>query len=743
MNGHKISVESPAFLEQISSYLNYKDFRSVQSALEMAHYAHGDQRRKSGEPFFTHPLTVAYYLSEYRLDAPALAAALLHDVAEDTRVSLEEIEAEFGQEVSLLVDGVTKLKDVTKGVVRGKTMTRQAIQDATLRKLLAVMTIDIRAVIIKIFDRVHNLRTIKAMPYHKQVEKAKETLTVYAPLANRLGIWRVKNELEAISLDILNNHAYQIITHRLTQLEAAQLELVGLIRNEIFNYLVDADIDVRSITTVPKQVYDVFLDLSGRGVAYHNVSNITSLKVLVKDLPSCYAALGHLHQVWQPVPGNFDDYIAVPRDNLYRSLHTTVVHHNGQHIKLQIRTPAMDKVSEIGVLTRWRYADSAWWPKEIAARIDTFFENIMENISLEPQNPSVAVRGVVEDVFRKQIRVYTPRGDGVSLAEGATPIDFAYTIHTGLGDQCHAAYVNEEIYPLNKPLKDGDKVRIVKKLKARPRRAWLDEDLGYARTNYARYHIRRWFRRLSDNVAIFQGKRLLQRELNMLGLRDYSHEQVATLFEHPHITPFYYRLGRAELLPTVVATRILEETWGRGPSRDLDDVAFSAEGEKFIIMNAEGRKLHLCGTCTPRPPEAIIGFIRKSGQVTVHRQGCHTIQQERYARRLLKLGWGKATLRQARLVTLQIDVYDRPGLLYEITHLLHDEQINISYIHTPPELNRGETRLILTLEVVHPRHLVRILHQIQALVNVYEVQILLDGPPDSQDYLPASLYRPE
>ena len=738
---HTIASDGNLFFEQVNTYLSGQDRLRVQKAFKVARQEHGDQRRKSGELFFTHPLTVAYYLSEYLLDAPALIAALLHDVAEDTKVSIEDIEKDFGGEVSKLVDGVTKLKDVTKGISEGHKLTKKEIEDATLHKLLNVMTSDVRAVIIKLFDRLHNMRTIGATPHHRQVYKAKETLSVYAPLANRLGIWRLKNELETLSLEVLDNEAYQIIQQRREHIEQDQQEVFQLISGQIFSCLLAADIDVRNVVLAPENIYTAYQDICQNGLSFYNIDKTMRLVVLVDDWTSCYQALGHLHHLWKPVPGRFDDYIAYPRDNLYRSLHTTVVHTNGQHVKLRIRTVEMDKLSEIGVLSRWLYRGTMW-SNGIDERINAFFGNIAENINLEPQNPTISVKGVVEDVFTQQIRVYTPRGDVIELAKGATPIDFAYAIHTGLGNQCHAAYVNEAMYPLNKPLKNGDQVRIVKKLNAQPRRSWLDEDLGYIVTNYARTNARRWFRRLSPGEARFQGRRLLQDELNMLGMSNYSHQRIANFFNYESTGELYYDLGRAELLPTVVATRVMEDIWESGPARNVDNVVYSAQGERFIVTNVDNRKLRLCGACQPRPPEPVVGFIRKDGGVTLHRERCHRLRQEQLTTQLLKLGWGDAETRRARLATIYVKVYDRSGLLFEISQLMQSENINISYINTPPA-PAGEVHLVFTLEVVSPRLMVRILHQIQALANVFEVRTLKNHITPGHEIEASSMYRPE
>lgn len=743
MSNVRIVADATEFFKQINSYLPVEQRLCVQEAFAFARREHGNQRRQSGELFFTHPLTVSYFLAEYHLDSPTLAAALLHDIAEDTRVSIGDIERQFGPEVGRLVDGVTKLKDVTQGVAKGRILSPDELYNASLRKMFDVMTTDVRTVIVKLFDRLHNMRTIKALPERKQRQKAKETLAVYAPLANRLGIWRVKNELEALALEIMNETAYQVISARREQLKQEQQPDFEKMSAEIFDCLLQANLDVRDVLPAPENVYTVYKDITARGASYYDIDKTMRLIILLDDWPSCYLALGHLHQMWKPVPNRFDDYVAVPRDNLYRSLHTTVVYSNGQHVKLRIRTVAMDKVDDIGVLARWLYAGTPLWTKGIADRVDSFLANINENIRVELQDPGAGVKGVVEDVFRKQIRVYTPRGDAIELGEGATAIDFAYAIHTGLGNQCHSAYVNNQLFPLNKPLQDGDRVQIIKSVRAEPQRSWLDEDLGYIATNYARSHARRWFRRLPTGKAMFQGQKLLEAELEMLGLPDYPHAEIAAAFNHEYTMDLYHDIGKADLLLTAVATRVLENVWENSPTRSTDNVVYSATGEKFTIANSHMRKLRLCATCNPRPGETIVGFVRADGGVTVHQETCHTLQPSRRSGRILKLSWGKTGTRQVRLVTMQIDVFDRPGLLYDITHLMQDEQINISYINTMSPSHKGEKHVILSVEIVSPRQLVRILHQIHAIANVYAVRCLPGGPPQLGELPSNMLYKPE
>ncbi|MFQ5422164.1 MAG: TGS domain-containing protein, partial [Anaerolineae bacterium] len=493
---------------------------------------------------------------------------------------------------------------------------------------------------------------------------------------------------------------------------------------------------------VPENIYTVYQDLLKTGVSFDEVDATPRLAVIVDDWQSCYLALGHLHHLWKPVPGSFDDYIAFPRENLYRSLHTTVLHNTGRQVKLRFRTAAMNSVSEIGVLARWLYAGAQFWTSDVSQRVEAFLENISGAISLEPHNPTVGVKGVVEDALTKQIRVHTPHGDVVELPMGATPIDFAYAIHTGLGDQCHSAYVNDSLYPLNKPLRDGDTVRIVKKLRAQPQRAWLDRDLGYIATQYAHYHASRWFRRLSEDTAVRQGHDLLQSELKMIGYPEYLHKDISDALDYPTTTALYHDLGRAELLPTVVATRILVDHWDKAPIRDLDNVVYVSQDEKLVVTGVKNRRLRLCSTCNPHVRDPIIGYIRADQSVTVHRQNCRALVRERLPGRILKLGWGETATRRVRLITIQVDVYDRPGLLFEITQLMEEKHVNIAYINTPPA-KKGEMYLIISLEIMNPRQLVRILHQIQALTNVFAVRRLYEGTPDDPIARSSGLYLPE
>lgn len=722
---HHIAPDGQEFFALIATYLTKADQAQVRDAFLLAREAHGQERRKSGELFFTHPLTIAYYLAEYSLDAPTLIAALLHDVVEDTRVSIAEIEAQFGQEVARLVEGLTKFEAATSDPIVPK-LTSEDLRNATLRKLFGFMTNDLRVGIIKIFDRLHNMRTIFATSPASQRRKAEETLNVYAPLANRLGIWNVKNELEAISLSILDGRAYEAIHQQLQQQAHQQQPTCSAISRELAAHLTKAGIQIADIKPQPENVYTVYRASAGNGHRAYKLDDTPRLVVLLKNIDSCYQALGRTHQLWRPVPHTFDDYIAAPRDNLYQSLHTTVNYRQGQRLRIRFRTITMNTLSEIGVLAKWLTVGNPLWSPEIDMpeidrHVGLLLNNIIENINLESHDPGVGVQGVVDDVFGSQIAVFTPRGDIKQLPVGATALDFAYTIHTEVGAQCRAAIVNGQPYPLNKPLQDGDQIQIVKRGNA-PQRVWLDENLGYLTMSTAVSQARRWFRRLPPEVAIKEGKQLLNSELRMLGLTHLAHDVIADLFGFHHSDDLYHALGRAELLPTVLATQVLVDRWNQGPLRQVGVPVRSEDGDRFVITNAADRAVRLCLTCHPRPGDAIVGFARSSTALTVHKENCHNLPPDPFGDRTLKLGWGGEDARQVRLINVHIDVFDRSGLLFEITDLIRSENINMPEVHA--QSKGGEATISLAMEVASGRQLVRVLHRIHALTNVYSVRCL-------------------
>lgn len=725
-----ITPDGKRFFDLIESYLSPAEVGLVRQAFEFACQEHGDQRRKSGEPYFTHPLTVAYYLAQYQLDAPALIAALLHDVAEDTRVSVSQIEAAYGQDVAQIVDGVTKFETTAEAQAAYGEMSAEQKANATLNKLFRFMTRDVRVVLIKLFDRLHNMQTLKVMPRDKQEKTATETIYVYAPLAYRLGLWRLKHELQQVALSILDYNAYVHIKEELDQLVQDQKPLLDVTIPQICRALETAQIPYIQVLPSPRNIYSIYENLWINGRTRYHVDRTLRLVITLRDRLACYTAMGAMHALWQPVPDQFDDYIARPRENLYRALHTTVLHPNGFPIKLRFRTEAMNIVSEIGILARWARSGASVSPElaqEVAEQVNALLADISQNVQGDPHESTDGVRTVVEDVLTRQITVYTPRGEPKKLPVGATPIDFAYKIHTEVGHTCRSARVNGVPVPLNTVLKDGDRVEILRHRAPNPRRIWLEKDLGYLRSTYAENHVRRWFRRLTPEAAMEVGQQLLQEELQMIGLPDYSHDEAAAWMGYKHHLELYRALGEALTLPTMVSTRVLTRIWNKGELRRVGTQVQAENGQQFIIMNAGKRPVKLCRSCHPQPGDTIFGFIRKIGGVTVHREGCSFIEHASRGNRILGLRWGQDEISQVRLVTIKIDVFDRPNLVYEIATLLHQEMINIQTINTP--VSTDERSIRLGLDIASPRQLVRVVHRIHALVNVQAVTCHLGALP--------------
>ncbi len=725
-----IPSDGRRLFDLVEGYLPPSEVALVRDAFEFARREHGGQVRQDGRPYFTHPLTVAYYLAQNQLDAPALIAALLHDVAEDTRVSVGQIEVAYGQDVAQIVDGVTKFEMTAETQAVYGEMSPEQKANATLNKLFRFMTRDVRVVLIKLFDRLHNMQTLEVMPRHKQEKTATETLYVYAPLAYRLGLWQLKHELQNHALRILDYNAYAHIKEELDQLYQAQKPLLDVTMPQIRRTLEAAQIPYVQVIPSPRNIYSVYESLWVDGRTRYHVDPTLRLVVILKDRFACYTALGAIHALWQPVPDQFDDYIARPRENLYRALHTTVLHQNGFPLKLRFRTEAMNIVSQIGILARWAKSGASVSPElaqEVAEQVDALLADISQNVQEEPHESADSVRTVVEDVLTRQITVYTPRGEPKKLPRGATPIDFAYKVHTEVGHTCRAARVNGMPVPLNTVLRDGDRVEILRHRAPNPRRIWLEKDLGYLRSSYAENHVRRWFRRLTPQAAVEVGQQLLQEELKMVGLPDYSHAEAAAWMGYKYPWELYRALGEALTLPTVVSTRVLARIWNQGELRRVGTQVEAEDGQKFIIMNAGTRLVKLCRSCQPQPGDTIFGFIRKNGGVTVHADGCSFLEQASRSHRLLGLRWGQDEISQVRLIQVQIDVFDRPNLVYEIAELLYQEMINIESINTPRSID--ERCIRLGLDIASPRQLVRVIHRIHALVNVQAVTCNLGDLP--------------
>ncbi len=711
-----VPADGRLFLDRIDSYLSEDDATRVRLALTFAREKHIAQKRKTGEPFVVHPMTVAYYLAEYQLDADAIIAALLHDVAEDTIASVADIAALFGDGVGRIVDGLTKVEEA-----KDENKRLGLKHSATLSKLFNTMIEDERVALIKIFDRLHNLRTIHGMPPHKQVKKAEETLEIYAKIAYHLGMWQVYNELTELAVATIDRPAYEAIEDKLAERDAAFKSTIKKIKRGLKAHLKAYNIDLIKVQLSPRSVHKIYKsqNVAERGYRALKIDQTPRILVLVQERIECYESMGVAHKLWAPQIEEFHDYIGGRSDNLYRALHTAVVV-DGQMVKLRFRTPAMVLMSNQGILTKWSHEARAL-PSRLYLEVDGQVTALMRRINRNLLEDRSA-EGVIDDVLTQQISVYSPRGDRFTMPVGATPVDFAYRIHTDVGHRCRRVFVNNHAYPLNEPLKDNDIVNVVAK-NDRPRRIWLVEELGYLTTRNAKRKAREWFRHVPTEQAILQGKRLLEMELRMLGLPLYSHEQIADMEGLEQTDDLYLALGRASKLITDISTKVLVQHWHTGTMLHRGHTVTAPSGEQFWIFGARGKRgLKLCGYCNPRPGDQLRGYILKNGKVTVHRDDCGQITTKTFFR-LLQLRWGEESKEVVRLTTVYVQINDRPHLLRDLTDLLDREvhTINIASLNWPHPVDSSQIRMCL--EMVTPRQLVSLLHRIKALVNVTDVYV--------------------
>lgn len=713
------------------SYLPRQDIDEIQDAFELARDEHGDTRRKSGELFICHPLTIASYLAEYYADSPTLIAALLHDVAEDADVTVQDITHRYGSEVGRIVQGVTKFDKVTGRAKLGRELSKKELNTATHYKLFETMMSDVRVGIVKVFDRLHNMRTIRFMPFHKQEEKALETLSVYAPLAHKLGMWQIKNELETLSYEIVSATRFRLFKQALKEkAERNQQDFPDLI-TDLTRVISDAGVELVQIVESPEDISGSFR-IWEEEQETHIESEPPKPVILLKNEIDCYTALGHLHATWRPVSGKFDDYISASRHNLYRSLHTTVVY-NGRRVKIRIRTLEMQLESQNGVLSRWTDTrNMPIWARETEQKVDKIFNQFQEIYDKGDDNEfDEKVQHILDDVFNNQITVFTPNGDEIELPRGATPVDFAYLIHTEVGHACRGALVNLERQPLTYELQDGDSVMIEKEAdeaKPHPQLAWLDEDLGYIQTRTGRRGVKQWFKKLSEKMACQIGRNMAKNELFILNQSDLPSTEACKILNYETPEDLFTALGRTELSISEFSNQILASLWGEGVEDDekeddykngllTSQAVFSADNELFIIEHTGDRELELCPICKPRPGAPIIGAILNKNLVKIHTDGCRLLTPDTMrGGNALRLRWGHEKEKETRAITMRVYAHDRDGLLNDITSLFKRDEININFLWSKTESFKA--LIIFSANIGNTEQIVRFLHKAHDLKNV-------------------------
>jgi len=711
--------------EKLPKTITPAERKLVENAYLFAYHAHKGQKRRSGEDYIYHPVAVASILANIGMDSVTIAAALLHDVAEDTDYNLEDIKKAFGPEITMLVDGVTKLSQVDQYASPLARQGQNVQQAENLRKMFLAMINDVRVVLIKLADRLHNMRTLGSMPPEKQKRIATETIEIYAPLANRLGIWQMKWELQDLSFRYLQPDVYQDLASRLqqrrTEREKRIKEVIRILSKELKQAHIAANISGR-----PKHIYSIYRKMKRKGVEFDQIYDVQGVRVIVEEVGQCYQALGIVHSLWRPIPQEFDDYIANPKDNMYRSLHTAVIGPGGRPLEVQIRTWEMHRTAEYGIAAHWRY-------KEQNTRRDVEFEDKIAWLRQlmdwrqEINNAEDFVNSMKTDVFMDRVYVFTPAGEIKDLPRGATPIDFAYAIHTEVGHRCRGARVNGRLVALNYKLSTGDQVEIVTAKRGGPSRDWVNPDLGYTATTRARNKIRAWFKKQNRQENINLGREMLERELNRLGI-DQKVEHIADAFgmlpDDLLAAIGYGDVNLHQVIGKITSTHkeetgeeLLEEE-KQGHRRQVVTIS-----DNINVLGIDGVMAVPARCCNPLPGDKIVGYITRGRGITVHRQDCPNVQAIRRKEpdRLIEVEWGQAPI-LTYPVRIKISAYDRSGLLHDVSALLAAEKVNILESRTSVNSKKHTAQINATLEIQGIVQLSRVLAKIEQLPTVLEAR---------------------
>jgi GTP diphosphokinase / guanosine-3',5'-bis(diphosphate) 3'-diphosphatase len=721
----------------LQSLLNYfpdlsrKDRELIERAYDRAEAAHGGQFRKSGEPYFTHCVAVAHILGEMKLDAEAIAAALMHDLVEDTDVTLDDIRKEFGKSIATIVDGVSKLKNLPLKVDTNKRGRAADKELEYFRKMLLAMGDDVRVVLVKLADRLHNMRTLGYMSADKQRQKAQETLDIFAPLANRLGIWQIKWELEDLSFRYLEPEAYKGIAKNLDERRADREAYMAGIIKALRETLAANGLSKVTISGRPKHIYSIYKKMDRKKVPLAQIYDVRAVRVIVEDAIQCYQVLGIVHNLWRPIPGEFDDYVAAPKDNFYRSLHTAVLDNHGKTVEVQIRTWQMHEDAEYGIAAHWRYKEgnNAGRDEAFEQRL-SYLRRLME-FGPDMEDAAAFVDTMKAEVFQDRVYVFTPKGDIVDLPTGATPIDFAYHIHTDVGHRCRGAKVQGRLVNLVYNLQTGDQIEILTSKRGGPSLDWLNPDLGYVKTARARDKIRAWFRKLDREKHISSGREVLEHELKKLGVEHTSFDAVAQLFHYDKLDDFLAAVGAADINAAQIANRVLESERQVHQKSLMETMIEEAESQPvpsqvqvdangINIMGMSGMLVTLAQCCSPMHGDDIVGYITRGRGVTVHRRDCANIQSNSEPERLVEVSWGHLPTEQKYAVPLEIIAYDRDGLLRDISTVIADEKVSMSRVGVTTRQNIATIQV--TMEIANFQQLTRILNKMERIQNVIEAR---------------------
>ena len=721
-------------IEKIKKYAPNGDIDLVKKAYYYGKEAHDGQLRKSGEPYFIHPIAVANILCDMELDMQTIAAGLLHDVVEDTEFTYEDIEREFSKEVADLVDGVTKLGQI-------KYKSKEETQAENLRKMFLAMSKDIRVILIKLADRLHNMRTLKFMPPEKAKEKATETLEIYGGIASRLGIYKVKWELEDIALRYIDSDGYYDLVEKVakkrSQREAYIERIVEILKEKFKDVNINCDIYGR-----PKHFYSIYRKMEKKHKDFEEIYDLMAVRIIVNSVKDCYAVLGMVHTLWKPIPGRFKDYIAMPKPNMYQSLHTIVLGPDGEPLEIQIRTKEMHNIAEYGIAAHWKYKEGKSNVKETKLEEKLQWLRQMLEWEKDLKDPQEFMDALKDDVFNSQVYVFTPKGDVIELPAGSTPLDFAYRVHTNVGNKCVGAKINGRIVTLDYKLQNGNIVEILTSANScGPSRDWIN----IVKTPNAKSKIRHWFKKERREENIERGNIILEKEFKKynIPLKEAAIEkymlQMAKKFNQPTICDLIATIGYGGISPSQVVPKIKELYEKEFAKKETDkkitdDIKRHSIGEQeytkkrkkhspqgIIVKGVDNILVRFAKCCNPIPGDEIIGYITKGRGVAVHRKDCpnSNLDNEYFRNRLIEVAWENA--KNAKFeAEIQVQAEDRRGIINDITHIVSIEKVYLNGINA----RKGKLNVVnvnLLVEVCSTEALTLLMKKIKAIPGVEDI----------------------
>ncbi len=720
-------------LEKAKTYLSEKDMTFIEKAYQYAEQAHSSQYRKSGEPYILHPIEVAGILVELGMDVNTVAAAFLHDVVEDTPVTVEDLEREFNEEVAMLVDGVTKLKKI-------KYKSKEEQQAENHRKMVVAMAKDIRVVLIKLADRLHNMRTLKHLPPEKQRRISNETLEIFAPLAHRLGISTIKWELEDTALRYLDPQQYYRIVHLMKKKRAEREqyieEVIGKINQSLKDVHIQADISGR-----PKHIYSIYKKMAMQNKQFNEIYDLLAVRIIVKNIKDCYACLGVIHTCWKPMPGRFKDYIAMPKANMYQSLHTTVIGPSGDPLEVQIRSEEMHRIAEFGVAAHWAYKEGKQVTSEenLASKL-TWFREIIEWQD-DADDAQEFMESLKIDLFSDMVFVFTPKGDVIELPRGSVPLDFAYRIHSEIGNRCIGAKVNGKMVPLDHQLKTGDIVEVMtSKHSYGPSQDWLK----ITQSSHAKNKIRQWFKKERREENVEKGREAIEREAKAIDLdpkvvmTSEALAEIAHKFSFAGEEDMFAAVGYSGISAKQIVNRLAEKyKKDHGIDNEQQSLDEAVKGLPTIapkkktsigvrVIGADNLLIRLSRCCNPVPGDDIIGYITKGRGVSIHQTDCPNVLTEDAKNRLLPVEW-EADLQQTKSYNVDIEItgYDRNGLLNHVLQAVTESRTTINAVSGRSDHKNKVATIHMTILIHNLDHLHKVVDKIKKLPHIYSVRRIM------------------